>query len=226
MKFHVSDEHLMDYAAGTASEAVSLLVATHLALCPECRDKVADYERIGGAMLADSQPAELPDAALAAMMDRLDDVSGDMSSGALAEVPARKPAESFDERTRRILPEPLRSYVGGNLDTLPWRRMMKGVSRIDLPLDGSYSTRLYRIAPGQAIPEHAHGGSELTLVLSGAFSDDTGHYGRGDVAIADDDLVHTPVADPGEECICLAVTEAPMKPVNLAGRIFNLFMRY
>jgi putative transcriptional regulator len=222
MKFHVSDEHLMDYAAGTASEAVSLLVATHLALCPECRDKVADYERIGGALLDDSQPAELPDAALAAVMDRLDDAPSD----APAEGPTRKPADSYDETTRRILPEPLRSYLGDNLDALPWRRMMKGVSRVDLPLDGSYSTRLYRIAPGQTIPEHAHGGSELTLVLAGAFSDDTGHYGRGDVAIADDDIVHTPIADPGEECICLAVTEAPMKPVNLAGRIFNLFMRY
>ncbi len=76
------------------------------------------------------------------------------------------------------------------------------------------------------MPNHTHGGNEMTLVLAGGFSDDTGHYERGDVSIADDELVHTPVADPGEDCICLAVTDAPLKLTGPIGRIVNLFMRY
>lgn len=219
MQFHVSEEHLLDYAAGAASEAVSLLVATHLALCPDCRAKVADYERIGGAMLDESQPAALPDAALATVLDRLDDMPD--------ETPARLPAESFDEPTRRLLPEPLRSYIGCNLDAASWHSVTKALQEIELPLgESGYRTRLYRIKAGQAMPEHTHGGTEMTLVLAGGFTDDTGHYGRGDVSIADDALVHTPVADPGEDCICLAVTDAPLKLTGPIGRIVNLFMRY
>jgi len=219
MMFHVSEEHLMDYAAGTASEPVSLLVATHLALCPECRAKVTDYERIGGAMLADSKPADLTDAALDAVMARLDEAPADL--------PAHKPAVHYDEPTRRILPEPLRSYLGDNLSALPWRNVTRSLQEIELPIgDSGYRTRLLRIKAGQAMPEHTHGGSEMTLVLAGGFSDATGHYGRGDVSIADDELVHTPVADAGEDCICLAVTDAPLKLTGPVGRIINLFMRY
>lgn len=223
MQFHVSEEYLMDYAAGTASEAVGLLVATHLALCPECRAKVADYERIGGAMLEDSRPADLPDAALAAMLARLDEVPADAPD----EMPVKAPAVEFDDHTRRTLPEPLRSYIGCNLDTAPWRNVTKALQEIELPLgESGYRTRLYRIKGGQAMPNHTHGGNEMTLVLAGGFSDDTGHYERGDVSIADDELVHTPVADPGEDCICLAVTDAPLKLTGPIGRIVNLFMRY
>lgn len=219
MRFHVSEEHLMDYAAGTASEAVGLLVATHLALCPDCRAKVADYERIGGAMLDDSRPADLPDAALAAMLARLDEIP--------AEAPVKTPSISFDDRTRRTLPEPLRSYVGCNLDAAPWHSVTKALQEVELPLgESGYRTRLYRIKAGQAMPKHTHGGNEMTLVLAGGFTDDTGHYERGDVSIADDALVHTPVADPGEDCICLAVTDAPLKLTGPIGRIVNLFMRY
>jgi putative transcriptional regulator len=219
MRFHVSEEHLMDYAAGTASEAVGLLVATHLALCPDCRAKVADYERIGGAMLDDSRPADLPDAALQAMLARLDEIP--------VEAPAKTPAISFDDRTRRTLPEPLRSYIGCNLDAAPWRSVTKALQEIELPLgESGYRTRLYRIKAGHAMPEHTHGGNEMTLVLAGGFTDETGHYERGDVSIADDALVHTPAADLGEDCICLAVTDAPLKLTGPIGRIVNLFMRY
>jgi len=54
------------------------------------------------------------------------------------------------------------------------------------------------------------------------FADDSGRFARGDVETADADLVHQPVAEPGEDCICLAVTDAPLRfrsPLaRLAGR--------
>jgi putative transcriptional regulator len=60
---------------------------------------------------------------------------------------------------------------------------------------------------------------ELTLVLSGAFSDATGEYRRGDLQEADEDLQHRPHAAPGEDCICLAVTDAPLRFRSLAARM-------
>ncbi|MNL80010.1 Anti-sigma-E factor ChrR [compost metagenome] len=61
------------------------------------------------------------------------------------------------------------------------------------------------------MPEHSHGGRELTLVLAGSFYDGTGRFARGDIEEADETLQHQPVADEGEDCICLAVTDAPLK---------------
>jgi len=51
LNHHPSEELLFDYASGAISEAWGLSVATHLAFCSECRDKVAEIEAIGGCLL-------------------------------------------------------------------------------------------------------------------------------------------------------------------------------
>ena len=81
------------------------------------------------------------------------------------------------------------------------------------------SAKLLRGAPGTEVGHHTHRGQEFTLVLSGGFSDITGSYGPGDLQIADGTLRHSPIADPGEDCINLAVTTAPLKFENLIQKI-------
>jgi putative transcriptional regulator len=66
---------------------------------------------------------------------------------------------------------------------------------------------------------------ELTLVLQGSFSDETGHFARGDLEVADEELEHTPVADGGEVCICLAATDAPLRFNSLMPRLFQPLFR-
>ncbi len=73
------------------------------------------------------------------------------------------------------------------------------------------SARLLYIPPGQGVPDHGHNGLELTLVLQGSFTDETGSFGTGDLEIADQTLDHTPVAGPDAPCICLAATDAPLR---------------
>jgi putative transcriptional regulator len=89
----------------------------------------------------------------------------------------------------------------------------------------SFRTRLMRIKSGTAMPAHTHEGIELTLVLAGGFSDETGHFLRGDLAEADATIDHRPVADPGEDCLCLAVTDAPLRLTGPIGRLLNPFLR-
>ena len=72
---HPSPELLLDYAAGSLPEAVSLAVATHLALCPDCRRTVSEAEALGGGLLAEAEAAPLDDDVLVRTMARLD-VSG------------------------------------------------------------------------------------------------------------------------------------------------------
>ena len=78
---------------------------------------------------------------------------------------------------------------------------------------------LLRIAPGKSMPLHSHQGSEITVVLKGAYRDELGRFGPGDVADLDDAIQHRPVTEPGEPCICLAATDAPLR---FPGRIARM----
>ena len=73
------------------------------------------------------------------------------------------------------------------------------------------------------MPDHGHQGLELTLVLQGAFRDEEDRFARGDVEIATEDTQHTPIAEPGQDCICLAATDAPLKFRALIPRWRNHF---
>ena len=77
--------------------------------------------------------------------------------------------------------------------------------------DETTTMRLLRIPKGQPVPEHTHRGVELTLVLAGSFSDEVSTFRRGDVEMADPEILHTPRAGEEENCICLAVTDAPLR---------------
>jgi putative transcriptional regulator len=49
------------------------------------------------------------------------------------------------------------------------------------------------------------------LVLAGSFRDGDLLFGPGDVEDADGSILHTPTATPEADCICLAVTDAPLR---------------
>jgi len=70
-------------------------------------------------------------------------------------------------------------------------------------------------------PSHGHNGRELTLILTGSLCDrDTVLY-RGDIAETDERTEHQPFAGPGEDCICLAVTDAPLRFKSMFARLLQ-----
>ena len=213
-RHHPTDEHLVEYATGAMPEAVAVLVATHLALCPTCRRRSAALDDMGGALLANAEPVEVGDGVLQSLMARLDEAQPDE--------PAMPPAGNGDAS----LPQPLRGYVGQALAEVRWQRM--GSLRLaNLEIgDGTFRSRLMRIEAGAPMPAHTHSGNELTLVLTGGFSDGIGHYLRGDVAVADPEVVHQPVADDDGECLCLAVTDAPLRLTGRFTRLLNPFFKF
>lgn len=201
---HLSDAFLLDYAAGNLSEGWSLAVASHLALCPACRRRLDAMEGAAGALLEKIVvEKDEPGDSWQQMKKRLGGLQA-IEIKPAAPVPASKPAS--------ILPEPLRSYVGGDLPDLKWRALGRGAYQILIETgDPDTQVRLLRIPAGKPVPEHTHDGRELTLVLAGSFRDGTDVFGRGDIEEADDTLLHQPIATEEEDCICLAVTEAPLK---------------
>lgn len=215
---HPSDDLLWSYAAGSMDEPSSILIATHLALCPACRSVVAKAECVGGALFEDVEPAAVQADALSSILARLDE-EGESQ-------PIRVQPVQPVEHDAIGLPRPLKDYVPKSVKALSWRWLGPGVhySAIEMTAKGP-KVGLLRIAPGTKVPMHGHSGNEMTMVLSGGYTDATGNYQRGDVEAADDGLVHQPIADAGEECVCLVVTEGELQPTGLIAKALQPFFR-
>lgn len=204
----------MAYSAGHLPEAMNLIVATHISMCDECRAALASFDAVGGAMLEACETADMSPSSLSSVLEMIH--TQDRQHHAAAPVSAQVKDS--------VLPPPLIDYIGGGLDNVQWRSAGMGVKQAILPTSKGASARLLHIPAGTALPDHGHHGMELTLVLQGAFQDEGGYFGRGDIEIASADLDHTPVADITEDCICLAVTDAPLKFKGLVPRIAQPFL--
>lgn len=198
IRHHISEELLLDYAAGHLAEGWSLAVATHLAMCPDCREGLGLIEAAAGVMIDNLPPVDGPADSWGRLLARLERQDAPVPPAPKAHV---LPGE---------LPEPLRPYVG-NLAEIKWRNMGNAKQVLIRTGDGQTHARLLLISAGKPVPEHSHGGRELTLVLRGSFHDEVDHFGPGDLEDADGDLTHQPIAGAEEDCICLAVTDAPLK---------------
>jgi putative transcriptional regulator len=214
IQHHPALDLLTEYATGALGEAQALSIACHIALCEQCRRDVSELERVGGDLLEDLDPVAVAPEALETVLAKLDEPY----------TPPRPPV--VDDETRLMLPSPLWHYVEGGLASLRWRRVTPSLSSARLALSRArHGVDILRITAGRAVPRHTHEGGELTLVLAGGFTDETGHFARGDFAYADDHLTHRPVADPGDDCIALAVVEAPVVPTGVVGRLLRPLMR-
>jgi putative transcriptional regulator len=208
---HLNDAVLMAYAAGTLPEAFNLMVASHISLCDECRAQAESFDALGGEVLDQGTDVEVTSKCLSNTIDLIE-------GGEIVVKPART-------HTAGVLPQPIQDYVGGDLESIKWKSMGMGVKQAILPTSKDASARLLFIPAGTAMPDHGHHGTEMTMVLQGAFQDEDGYFARGDVEIADSDLHHTPVADIHEDCICLAVTDAPLQFDRLIPKIAQRFLR-
>ncbi|WP_319533495.1 ChrR family anti-sigma-E factor [uncultured Cohaesibacter sp.] len=215
---HLNDEMILAYAAGALSVGHALVVASHLEICPHCAARLAEAEAIGGAMLDDCAQSAVSDDLFARMMETLEEPApeGFKPSPSAPVTPAATAG-----KTR--VPALLASVIGGDLDAIRWRTAGPGIKQFIVPLEGTEgeTVRLLKLSPGFVTPEHSHHGSEMTLVLKGSFSDETGRYRVGDIQDADDDVHHQPIADTDEECICLTVTDAPLEFKSVITRLLQ-----
>lgn len=208
IKHQVPDDLLMGYATGALPQAFDLVVATHVSLCDDARARLEAFEAVGGAVLEDLDQVEIG-------QDSLDQTLALINGSAPADRPIVMPG---------TFPMPLRDAVGGDEDAVRWRYVGRGVKQCILHSDENGTARLLRIPAGRSMPEHSHNGTEMTLVLKGAFRDEDGVFARGDLEVADPDVSHQPVAEPGEDCICLVATDARLKFQGLLPRIAQPFL--
>ncbi|MEM6579303.1 MAG: ChrR family anti-sigma-E factor [Pseudomonadota bacterium] len=214
IKHHLDDALLLAYSTGNLPEAFSLTVAAHISMCDECRARLGAFDTVGGALIDESDVAALADDSFEATLARI----GDMDNGVAA-----RPASVVKKKS--ALPAPLHDYVGGDIDAINWKPVGLGVKQAILPTEKDATARLLFIPAGVAVPDHGHHGTELTLVLKGAYSDEHDRFSRGDIEIANEEMDHTPVADIGEDCICLTAADARLKFRSFLPRLAQPFFR-
>lgn len=210
---HLDDATIMAYAAGTLGEAHSVVVAAHVAMCRDCRGAIRAAEAVGGSILLEQDSNAVSDACRAATLASLDGV-----------------ARAAPVKLRGVVtdvPLPLCNLLGGKpLAELKWKVRAPGVAKYDIALSPGSRTRLQlmRLGSGRKMPDHGHGGEELTLILKGSYSDHTGRYQRGDVADLDEETEHQPMIDSDGDCICLIATEAPTRFKSFWARLAQPFI--
>ncbi len=212
---HLSEEIIWAYATGSLPAGHALLASCHLELCEDCRNRLAEAETLAGAMLQ-TTPKQAPS----------DDLFESLMARVENEEPLRAASCIAGPRSTKDVPTALWDVLGHGYDDIKWKMVGPGIRQYLLPIKSSEgeSARLLKLSPGFVTPEHSHHGSEMTLVLKGSFSDETGRYKFGDVQEADEHVHHQPVADTEEDCICLAVTDAPLAFKGFIPRLLQPFV--
>ncbi len=212
-KHHPSQDLLMEYAAGTLPLAQSACVSIHIESCDQCRRQVQQMTELGASLLESLEPVAVGDAQLNAVLARLDE-----------ETPLAYDNNRRDERDST--PAILQRLMRGDFSDLSWKNIGSSLRISYLKTgDPRHEFALYHIRAGGRIPNHTHHGSEMTLVLQGGFSDANGSYHEGDFLFRGPEDDHAPTALQSEDCICLAVLDAPLKFTDWRFRWMNPFLK-
>ncbi|AVW90315.1 ChrR family anti-sigma-E factor [Celeribacter baekdonensis] len=204
---HVSDDVLLAYVSGHLPQPYAVVIASHLSLCDDCRARSEAHAHAGGVVMETGAVSDVSAALKSRLFDELDAVF----------------EQEPEYEAKGPYPAPVMAALGGAQPR--WKHMGLGTKQAILQHDKAGSVRLLYIPGGMAVPDHGHNGLELTLVLQGAFRDETGRYGVGDLETADGSLEHTPIAEPGEACICLAATDAQLRFLSLVPRLLQPIFR-
>lgn len=208
---HPTPELLADCARGALDAGATLVVAAHIHACAVCREETALWESVGGALLQEETPALLSDDAFARVVSRLDAPEPVAVRREKKELPGH--LDSFS------IPKPLRALrFGRRLWVTPniWFAPIVSLS------EDAARTYLVYAKPNTKLSKHTHTGREFTVVLHGAFRDDSGLYGPGDFAETDDTILHTPVVTGDSDCLCFISADAPMRLTNPIARAIQV----
>lgn len=197
---HPSDAFLVDYAAGNTSPLFDTILRAHLGVCAHCRETLLFAEELGGELLSLSA---IPGGTLSAR-----DICARHERDPRAGPPiSRVDGIALDGNIEQLVG----TYLNSSIDALPWKRIGKGLRLCRLDERDDARMWMLRAEPGAVLPEHTHSGSELTLVLKGAYFCGSEIFRAGDIEDADEQTEHQPVVTREAECICLAVTEGNLK---------------
>ncbi len=219
IKKHPTSDMLINHAMGNSSEAESLIISAHLSYCSDCKKDVYEYENLAGDFLLEHDKVELSSELFKKVLEAV---------GTQEQIENKinyvdyKIISNLDDKGIRI-PSFVSKYLNSKLDTSHWNTAINNVKYTDLIFkDNNFKGKFLEIPRGRSMPKHGHEGYEATLVLHGGYSDEIGHYNKGDLVLANDSHVHSPVASNESGCLCLVIYSGSIKFKGILGSILNL----
>lgn len=208
---HPDSLSLMEYSAGNLSAPHALCIRLHLDQCPHCRSRVDTLDSLGAVMMEKQPKVSLSD---------------NMFDSILARIDSEPEPKATPAPTVRL--SPLQKLLGDDLNSLPWKRQLGDVSVLDITEkfpEQNEQVVLQKLVAGGKAPAHTHRGLETTIVLQGAFADQSGVYNQWDFVVLTENDEHKPVAVGCEDCITLSILSAPVKLTGTFTRLLNPFIR-
>jgi putative transcriptional regulator len=203
LKNHPKHELLAAYAAGSLPLSQALCISVHLEHCSECTQNLYRLNQLGSELMLKLQPAPPSPSLKNKLLNQIETNSDNQS-----------------------VPRCLHQFIKTRYEDISWKRLSSDIHSYELCRDqNNAKVELLRIKPGGTSGTHSHMGDEYTVILEGSFSDESGLYHQGDFLVRDSRHQHTPVATIDKECICLAVTEAPIQLTGFFGRLLNPLIR-
>lgn len=213
---HPAPDLLAAFSAGSLHLSHALCVSTHVECCEECKSNLQRLNGMG-ALLFEEQPRQTVPARLkASIMEQLDQARDEQAVA----------TDTDGDAGNLAIPRALRQFIPGSYDELNWQILSPSIRAATLCTDiNGTRIEMLRIKPGGEVATHTHTGDEYTLILEGSFSDETGIFREGDFVVRDASHQHKPMATRDRECICLTVTDAPIRFTGFFGRLMNPFIR-
>ena len=211
---HPSEAWLLDFALGNLTPSFETVLNAHVGSCAECRENVRLAEMLGGEILSGLSASHL-----STSIDTAELVSMHSSS----EATEHRASEPSSRALETVAPESfehfVKTYLHSSINGLRWRTLGKGLQICQLSNEDDVRLWMLKAQPGTVLPEHSHIGSELTMVLKGAYFCGSEIFRAGDIEDADEETQHRPVVTQDSECICLAVTEGNLQFKSLLPRL-------
>ncbi len=223
IQHHPDENMLVEYASGSMAWALGISVSAHLQLCPQCRERIAGLNKLGGAILSQSVAEPIAENSFSDLMARIR-----QQSAAPVAAPGVKPLHPIYQRNplMQSLPKVIARLLPED-GSLKWQRASISL-KIARLFTGQqqYEVLFQHMRSGGTVFEHDHKGLEITLVLQGSFSDEDGIYHEGDFLVRNPGDIHKPTATLNQDCLCLSIAEAPVHITGLVGKLVNPFVTF
>ena len=232
-KHHPAPELLTGFANGTLAASLNIVISAHLEQCVACRTRTSELEAQAAvdwlqssatadtadinAVTGTGNPAGFPRPNLSHLMV---DITSQPQLCAVTHHSDPVPEMHMLDHSVR-LPRVLAKVASAGL---VWKQLAGGINQASVVLDDRMQCEFLYMKPGSQVPVHKHQGTEVTLVLDGSFSDETGKYEKSDFVVRDRSHTHQPASEEG--CLCFAVLDSPLTFTGGLARLLNPLLRY
>ena len=211
---HPKFELIQAYVNGDLPASIAAGVNIHIGLCTECQQLVSQLTEQVAEISFEQEQTESVELQDLSMLDSIFDLEQIMNQPQVVVEDKQDNKQVVFKDNNFELPHVLSNMnIGGttNLGKLARSRVL-----LD---EGEIHTSLLHIEPGGSVPEHTHNGFEITILLDGSFSDESGEYVKGDFIMLDGEHKHQPVSEDG--CLCYTVVNDSLHFTQGINKLLN-----